>query len=502
MDFVHEWGPFIITIMYTVIAVILGYSAKGKLDMKKVENWSKSGNTMGLVIMIFLTGAGNVSAYTFMGAPGWAFSRGIGAFYVVVYLAFMIYTSYIISPRVTALSQKHDLGTLAQSVGVRYESPALRFVCGIVTMIACIGNSIVQIIGCGYILNVMSGNVIPMWLGELVIISAVTFYVYKSGLRAIGWTNVMQGVIMFTLSCLVGVFVITLAVGHFSPAEAFRILAENHPEYLSLPGAGTPFPPIFWTTSVLVSVLSYLPAFWIWSAGAKSPEETRKQYGYLPIFYFVMIPMIVVGLVCIFAFPDFAGEPDKVAITYIIDNLPWWLAGIFGAGVLAASQSSAEPLFHISAYSLAHDIVAPAKKWNETKEGVWQRRFLLVVVFLIAYPLALSNPAELVYIYIVVYGFAGQVFPAVLGTLFWPRATKAGVFSGMIAGLTLVMLFNIVWVNPLGVHAGIWGLALNVTILVIVSLCTTPAKKSTIEIFFPQHIIDNLYEDKSEKKSA
>ena len=38
MDFLTSWGPFIITIMYTVIACILGYSAKGKLDMNKVEN--------------------------------------------------------------------------------------------------------------------------------------------------------------------------------------------------------------------------------------------------------------------------------------------------------------------------------------------------------------------------------------------------------------------------------------------------------------------------------
>ena len=132
MSAVSTWGPFAITILYTVVAVILGYSAKGNLDMKKVENWSRSGNTMGLVIMIFLTGAGNVSAYTFLGAPGWGYSRGVAAFYVVVYLSFMAYTSYLISPRVAALVQKENLGTQADAIGVRFESTGLRILCGIV----------------------------------------------------------------------------------------------------------------------------------------------------------------------------------------------------------------------------------------------------------------------------------------------------------------------------------------------------------------------------------
>ena len=90
----QTWGPLVITLCYTLVACILGFSAKGRLDMSKVENWSSSGNTMGLIVMVFLTGAGNVSAYTFLGAPGWAYSKGVAALYVVVYLGFITYSSY------------------------------------------------------------------------------------------------------------------------------------------------------------------------------------------------------------------------------------------------------------------------------------------------------------------------------------------------------------------------------------------------------------------------
>ncbi len=100
------------------------------------------------------------------------------------------------SPRVNRLAVKSGYRTQAEGIGARFESPFLRILCGIVGAFAVIGNSLVQVIGSGNILYVMSHGAIPLWLGELIIVSAIAFYVYKSGLRAIGWTNVLQGVLM------------------------------------------------------------------------------------------------------------------------------------------------------------------------------------------------------------------------------------------------------------------------------------------------------------------
>jgi SSS family solute:Na+ symporter len=490
----QAWGPFVLTVSYTLVSIILGCSAKGKLNMKQVENWSRSGNTLGLVVMVFLTGAGNISAYTFLGAPGWSFSRGVAAFYVVVYLAFMLYTSYLVSPRIAVLAKKENLGTSAEAIGVRFESQGLRILCGVVGAIGTVGLSLVQIIGCGYILNIMSNNVVPLWLGELIIVIAIAIYVFTSGLRAIGWTNVMQGILMFSVSCLVGVFVIVTVIGRFSPGEVFKTLAASFPESLTLPGKAGNFPPSLWTTSILISIFTVWPQYWIMAAGGKSVDVVRKQHIYVPIFYFVMIPMIIVGFTCVFAFPEYTGPSDQVALSFIYKNLPWWLVGLVGAGILAASQSSAEPMFHTAAYGLSHDVVVPLTKIDNVKEGRLQRYILLIVMFAIALPLAIKNPAELIYIYLVAYGFVGQLFPGFLGIFVWPRATKAGILAGVISGVVLVALFNFVWPNPLNVHAGIWGLLLNIPVFIIVSLFTKPAKKATLSRFFPDYIMDQLYE--------
>ena len=212
---------------------------------------------------------------------------------------------------------------------------------------------------------------------------------------------------------------------------------------------------------------------------------------------------MIVGLVCVFAYTDFNGEStDQVALQYCLDNLPWWLTGLLGAGILAASQSSAEPQFHTSTFTLTHDVIAPAAKLSPEKEGKLQRKLLLAVIFLIAFPLSVTNPGELVNILLVCYGFIGQLFPCMLGVLCWPRATKAGAVAGLASGVFVVAIFNIIWPNPLYIHAGIWGLMVNIPIFIIVSLVTKPASEETLRKFFPDYIMDQLYEESEAAEEA
>lgn len=493
MEFLQIWGPLIICCSYTVIATILGYSAKGGLDMNKLENWSRSGNTMGLIVMIFLTGAGNVSAYTFLGAPGWGFSKGVAVFYVVVYLSFMAYTSYFMSPRVTKLAIEHGYGTQAEAIGARFESQFLRLLCGIVGAAAVCGNCLLQIIGCGNILNTMSHGTIPFWAGEAVILAAISFYVYNSGIRAIGWTNILQGVMMFCLSILCCLFVLYSAQGNLNFMEAFRTLVKDYPGHMTLPGAQGTMPEIFWTTSILVSIFTFWPQYWTFAAGAKSVDAARRQFTYLPIFYFVMVPMIIVGLICIYAYPNYEGIADNVALSYCLDNLPWWLVGLLSAGILAAAQSSAEPMLHTPSYIVTRDVLGNVLHWNGEKQGKMQRKIFLIIAWVIAYPLALSYPADLVTILLVCYGFIAQLFPCMLGVLLWPRGTKYGAIAGLIAGVGCVCVCNFIWPNPFGIHAGIWGFLFNIPVFIIVSLLTKPHSEEILRKFFSKEIMDEAY---------
>jgi solute:Na+ symporter, SSS family len=65
---------------------------------------------------------------------------------------------------------------------------------------------------------------------------------------------------------------------------------------------------------------------------------------------------------------------------------------------------------------------------------------------------------------------AFQFFPGILLGLFWNRATAAGVFAGMLVGVTSVAFLVLTGRDPfLGLNAGFLALCANFAVTVLVS---------------------------------
>ncbi|MEN1967965.1 sodium:solute symporter family protein [Lentibacillus sp. N15] len=491
----YEYIPLMITVSYIFIAVILGFFAgKGK-NMDSVEEWGVGSRSFGPIMMYLLIGAGGVSAYTFMGSPGWAYSKGVPALYVVVYLTYMAFLAWYFGPKVWELGKKYNHVTQSAAISDRYESKALGGLASIVTSIGILAYAVIQTTGAAYILNVMSYGLIPTWVGVFLSLGAISIYLYKSGLKAIGVTNAFQGALMMFVSFFVGLWATKHFTGGFSVAPIFERVKEDVPEFLTLPGALGDMNATFWTTSILISFFSIWQTHWIQWMGSNSKQSIRRSATLLPTFYLVLIPMIIVGFIGIFMYPNI-GNADQVAIKLAIDTMPVIVAGLLGAGTLAAAMSSSEPCIHATALTYSKDILQPLFKWSDEKAGKWTRRLIFPIMAFIIAPISILEPASLVYILLIGYGFIAQAFPSIIGIFLWPRATKHGAFWGLFVGFIVTVIFSFVIPHPLDIHAGIWGLIANAVIFAIVSLMTQPASKETIERFFPD-MVQDLYEDES-----
>ncbi|NVF12630.1 sodium:solute symporter family protein [Vreelandella maris] len=475
--------PLLITLVYVAIAMLIGLRARAGRSMNSLEEWGVAGRSMGPVTLYLLIAAGSVSAYTFMGAPGWAYSKGIAVFYVAIYLAYLALVAWYFGPKVWQFGEQFGHVTQASAISDRYQSPALGALAALVMAIGSIAYAVLQTIGSAYILFVMSGGLIPIWLGVVLVLACIAVYLYASGQRAIGRTNAFQGVLMLIVAWAVGLWAVHSATGGLSFAGVFERVQAEHSEFLTLPGAGGDMSFSFWTTSIIVSMFSFMPPVWTQWMSASSARTIRRSATWLPTYYVVILPMVVVGFIGIFTLPELS-RADTVVLEYAMQHLPVVLVGLLGAGTLAASMSSSEPFIHSVSLSFSKDVLQPVLKLSDAVTGKLARLLILPIMFLVIAPLAIAEPGSLVMILLVGLGFASQVLPAFIGMFFWPRASRLGVMAGIVVGFLITTALTTLWPHPMGIHAGFWGLMLNLPIFIAISLMTPATNAEVVERFF------------------
>ncbi|MEQ5766227.1 sodium:solute symporter family protein [Halomonas sp. H33-56] len=478
-----EWLPLSLTLGYVLLALIIGLGGRAGRSSNALEEWGVAGRSMGPVTLYLLIAAGSVSAYTFMGAPGWAYAKGVPVFYVVVYLGYLALVAWYFGPRVWAFGAHFGHVTQASAIADRYQSPGLGALAALVMAIGSLAYAVLQTIGSAYILNVMSGGRIPIWLGVVIVLGAIAVYLTLRGQRAIGRTNVFQGILMFAVAWSVGLWATHSATGQWGFDEVYRQALAQRPEFLTLPGAGGDMSFAFWTTSIIVSMLSFMPPVWTQWMSATSARTLRLSATWLPSYYLVILPLVTVGFIGVFALPGLE-RADTVVLEYAMANLPVLLVGLLGAGTLAASMSSSEPFIHSVALSLSRDVIGPWAGFSDERAGRWAKRLIVPLMALVIAPLAIAEPGSLVMILLIGLGFASQVLPAFIGMFFWPRANARGVTAGILAGFVVTVACITLWPHPLGIHAGFWGLLVNLPVFAVTSLASAPTDRAVVERFF------------------
>ncbi|WP_441316788.1 sodium:solute symporter family transporter, partial [Halobacillus trueperi] len=134
-----QWQiAMIMMIGYLVVALFIGVLAGRNQDKSSLEEFTTAKGNLGLFVMWFLMGGAVFSAFSFLGAPGWAFSRGAPALYIITYTAFAILPWYIIGPKIGAIGRKHNIYTVAGFLQLRYSSRVIAMIIGIVALLASI----------------------------------------------------------------------------------------------------------------------------------------------------------------------------------------------------------------------------------------------------------------------------------------------------------------------------------------------------------------------------
>lgn len=472
--------------VYLAVTLAIGLLA-GRRATHSVAGYVAADRSFGLLVMYFVTGATVFSSFAFLGGPGWAYSRGAAAFYILSYGVLGMAPFYWIGPRVAALGRKFGYVTQAQLLTGRFPSRGLSAMVALLSLVAFIPYVTIQIRGAGIVIEAVTDGHVPLWLGALVAYGIVLVYVLASGAMAVGWTNTFQGIFMVVIAWILGIYLPNRLYGGIGPM--FQEIFAGRPELLTPPGldvAGEPWSWGAYSTFILVSAVGLMmwPHLFMKAFTARTDDTLRRTVILFPTFQLFLIPVFLIGFSGVM-FPESPPDADFILPFMILrTDLPALVVGLFCAGALSASMSTGDALLHAAASVVVEDGIGPFKKLSDATQRLLMRG-LVVAVGAAAYWAALDAESSLVQLLATAYGIVSQLAPPIVAALYWRRATTKGVVAGLLAGwATAGFFFLNPALKPFGMHEGVLGLLVHVPVLVAVSLLTRPQDGAHLSSFF------------------
>jgi len=454
--------------VYLILMLVVGIWAN-KFN-KNATDFLLAGRRLGLWLTVFALVATYVGGGVVMGYAESAYRsglviwwNGIGSGIGFVLLGFMAF-------------KLRDLAlyTLPDFLLKRYESPTIRLMAAVFSLLALIG-----ILGG----NVGAASGILEMLGvgsgvEVALIVCAVFIIYTGigGLWAATMTDFIQ--IIIAAVGVVGIFVVKLNT-HGGWGEISSKIMEIDPSgaMLSLFGTGDVSMIMWLALPIMLYTLIGQDVYQRLFA-TKSPAVARAACFISGIIFvaFALIPVLL-GLIGRIEYPG-AENPAQVLPAMVTESLSPLFAGVVLAAIMAAIMSTAASLLTASASHVINDIYVgainkgDASKVSE-KSMLAYSRLTTVVVGILAVILSTLVPKILelmLYSYTL---YTSGVFIPVVGGYVWKKATKQGALAAMIFGFSIAIL-SFAGITFFGIPTDIFSAMVSIFVFVSVSLLTQP----------------------------
>jgi SSS family solute:Na+ symporter len=336
----------------------------------------------------------------------------------------------------------------------------------------------IQLSGGAYLIQVASGNQIPFALAALLFYVVIIIYVWAGGLRAVAWTDIFYGILLFFGMIFAGFYIANLLGG---PTAMFNQLGTDFPgQRILQEGKWMNWLAMF----IITPVGSFMgPQLWTRMYAVKSGKLFNMMPFLLGFAAIAYIGSMLTGNSGKLLYPDITelvnGNADYVLPTVLFNHAPFVLAAILMACGAAAAMSTANSQIHAMSAGYTMDFHKTYINKNMSEKNlVWVGRWAILIFSAIAYVMTLFIPGLLVTIGLVALGGTAQVIVPTMGALFWKRSTVAGAIAGTLSGIGLLTLFTFGVLTPPGpfISGGgaLFALMVNIVVFFVVSLVTKP----------------------------
>ncbi len=427
-------------VAYLLFSVWLGFKAKSQAK-NNASDYFLHGRNVGWFSLSMTLFATWMSTFAFLGSPGYYFAKGVSWFLphgLLVVASPMLL--YFLGRRIWALGKKYNYMTPGDLIGDRYSSQALKVVVGLISIIALIPYSMIQVVGIGKVIEIGTSGAIPYWGGVVMAISGIGVYSYIGGIRAIIWTDIIQAILFIIVMLIGAVLAVSLTDGFW--VGLTESIAKK-PELFT-------FNPGNWgavLTTALIWTVGYilLPHMWQRSYMADSPKTLGKSaaLGSCMALLFIVIPSLLMGFWGTGSL-SIAGGPDSF-VPSLYNQVAPALIPILVLATFAAGMSTVDSQLLSASSVLLKDVVEPitGKKLSAEREKTIGRLFVLGFVGLLA-TLALTKFGgnTIVFIASKGTGIATLFLVPLLGALFIKKVSPATGTVTLVGGAVILFILE------------------------------------------------------------
>ncbi|MEK5272080.1 sodium:solute symporter family protein [Aeribacillus sp. FSL K6-8394] len=460
----------IIIIAFMIIPLLVGFVAASK-SLNTSEDFFIQGRGMGSVAVFFTVAATWWSSFAFLGSNATFYTHGPVYLTALAWNLLFGFMYYWVGKRVWFLGKKFNYITPSDLVGDFYNNEQLRRIVAIILLVFTIPYLQIQLTGGAYLIEIASGGKIPFWMAALLFYFVIVVYVWVGGIRAVAWTDIFYGVILFFGMMFAGFYISQILGG---PINMFSELMKVSPEHLTLPGPqGTMGYSMWFSLFIVTSIGAFMgPQMWLRMYSVKSGKLFNLMPFLLGFAAIAYIGSVLVGFSGFILEPN-VENPDQILPIMLMEYAPFALASLILAAGAAAAMSTANSQIHAVSTIVTLDFYKRYLKNDASNDDIIRiGRWSLVIFSMIAYFMTLLVPGVLVTIGVIALAGTAQLIVPTIGAIYWKRAHPVAAIWGLISGITIVLLITFVpFINsPLGLHAGVWGLFVNTVLFISLSL--------------------------------
>ena len=453
--------PAIVVFLYLAVVLYIGIFAFRVSGRAKAEDYFLASRSLGPFVFLFSLFGTNMTAFAILGSSGHAFNNGIVTFGLMASSSGLVIplTIFLIGTRMWALGKKYGFMTPVQMFRDRWECSHIGTFIFAVQAVLLIPYIIIGIMGGGTTLSAISGGAVPFWFGGAIVAMVVMSYVFFGGMRGTAWVNTFQTVLFL---CFGAIALIVIGAGMGGFGSAAQAMQQSPLTYLLSRERISPYY-FFSYTFIPLSAIAF-PHIIIFCLTAEKMAHFKKTVIFYPVCILaIWLPCVFLGLMAnrvtdipqirakqearrVLATQGRNMEPerrdelreqsagDDVIMLLLQRFAPLWLAGLLGAGIMAAVMASDSQILALSTM-FTEDVFAfygGKTRFGETVQ-VMTGRIFIILITLFAYAVALRAP-ETIFELAIQYGFSGfaALSPLLIAALFWKGSTKWGALAATV----------------------------------------------------------------------